>query len=338
MTSITGNKQFKICERHWYYKNIVADSRVKNDAFRREVTLLSKMQTVYAWRGTIVDSVLSKYLVTAINNKYPIKKDFFIRQAIEMFDSQLQFAVSKKYREPDTVIVNNPEFNILTEYELGKGISEDEIKQAKDDVIIALTNILDDTDFLNYLKSSKFVASQRPLIYYFNRFSVKAKPDLIAFFEDSPPHIFDWKVHTYGTVSYDEQLISYAIALYKVNETKPHNDFPSNLSKWKIYDYKLTEYQLLHKERIKRDYEVTKDKLADFGQEMSSALIQMHLAGANKKYGQLNAKDFSTTKYIEQCEKCSFQKICKNEDYGTSVNSEVRNEYLFDSKLQPAFC
>ncbi|MDN3657848.1 PD-(D/E)XK nuclease family protein [Ferruginibacter paludis] len=328
MISVSGYKQFKQCERLWFYKNIVADSRVKNDLFRKEVTLLSKLQSIYAWRGSIVDAILSKYLVLAINNKYPIKKDYFIEQAMSMFNTQLEYAVLQKYREPDAVITNNPSFNAFLECELGDGVSDAEINQAKDDITNALTNILDDNYFLDYLKSAKYVISQRPLIYNFDRFSVKAIPDFIAFFDNSAPHIFDWKVHTYGTTSYDEQLIAYAVALFKVAKLKPHADFPSDLSKWKINDYKLTEYQLLHKDRIKRDYDVTDDKIEDFGQNMSSAIIRMHMAGANKKYSQLKSQDFSTTAHIENCQKCPFQKICKTDDYETVTKYTVRDEYF----------
>lgn len=330
MISVTGYKQFVQCERQWFYKNIVADSRVKNDLFRKEVTLLSKLQTVQAWRGTIVDNILSKYLVLAINNKYPVKRDYFIEQALTMFEVQLEYAVSKQYRKPDAVLTNNPEFNAFIEYELGEGVSAEEISQAKQDIITALTNILDDKDFIDYLKTSKYVVSQRPLIYNFDRFSVKAIPDFIAFFDDSPPHIFDWKVHTYGTASYDEQLIAYAVALYKVNAIKPHADFPSDISKWKIQDYKLTEYQLLHKDRIKRDYSVTDDKIEAFGENMSSAIIRMHIAGANKKYSQLSADNFSTTEYIEHCQKCPFQKICKTNSNETTSKYTVRDKHFQD--------
>lgn len=334
MISVTGYKQFRHCERQWYYKNIVADSRVKNDLFRREVTLLSKMQTLYAWRGSIVDSVLSKYLVNAINGKFSISKDYFIEQALSMFSSQLDYAANRKYREPNATIVNNPVFSALIEYEFGNEVTKEEIEQAKDDIINALTNILDDVEFINYLKTAKYVISQRPLIYNFNRFSVKAIPDFIAFFDESPPHILDWKVHTYGTASYDEQLIAYAVALYKVAKVKPHSDFPESLSKWKIYDYKLSEYQLLHKDRIKRDYDVTEEKMQDFGENMSSAIIAMHIAGANKKYSEVSIDNFSTTDYIENCQKCPFKTICKKQDYETGSEFEVRNKHLRDSKLQ----
>ena len=208
MISVTGYKQFKFCQRQWVYKNIVADSRVKNNTFRREVTLLSKLQTVYAWRGTVVDNILSRYLVNAINNKIPIKKEYFIGQAMNMFDRQLEYALFQKYREPGAIITNNPDFNALLECELEEGISDEAVNIAKEDLVAALYNLLDDTEFINYLKTAKLIISQRQLKYYFDRFCVVSKPDLIAFFENDPPHIFDWKVHSHGTATYDEQLIA----------------------------------------------------------------------------------------------------------------------------------
>ena len=61
---------------------------------------------------------------------------------------------------------------------------------------------------------------------------------------------------------------------------------------------------------------------------MSSAIIRMHMAGANKKYNQLKADDFSTTNYIEHCQKCSFQKICKTNSYETTSKYTVRDEHF----------
>jgi len=329
MITVTGYKKYKQCPRQWCYQNIVADSRVKKDVFRKEVTLLSKLQTLYAWRGTVVDDILSRYLVNAINRRMPIQKDFFIDKAMEMFNTQLEYAVFQKYREPNAVITEeNPEFNALFEYELGNGLPDEEISAAQKDIILALSNVLDDTGFINYLRTASRIVSQRQLVYYFDRFSIAAKPDLIAFFDDQPPHIFDWKVHTYGDVSYDEQLVAYAVALFKVANSKPHDDFPKNLGRHKIYDYKLSEYQLLHQDRIKRDYVVTQEQIEEFGEDLSSAIIEMHMAGANKRYAQIDVEDFSTTDYIENCISCPFQKICKNGKNAIKAAEAVRDKHF----------
>lgn len=245
--SVSGDKQFNRCPRQWYFSNIVADGRVKNDEYRREVTILSKLQSVEAWRGTIVDDIISRILVNAVNQKYPIKKEYYLQQAAASFDQQLEYASFQKYRSPGSRLSADENFAALYPIDFGLGVTDLELDQARADIFDALNNLLDDHDFIAYLKSAKYLVSQRTLLYPLDRFNVRAIPDLIAFFDDAPPHIFDWKVHTYGNISYDEQLIAYAAALYKVIQKKPHADFPDDIKKYSIYDYKLSEYQLLQK-------------------------------------------------------------------------------------------
>lgn len=315
MYTPTGYKLFQRCELQWYYKHIVADGRVKNDPFRKEVTILAKLDTIEAWRGKIVDDVVSRLLVNSINKKYPVDRTYLLKEADSLFDRQLEYAAFQKYREPGRKYTQDNDFAALVNYEFGLGCPEEQLEAAKKDIHNALNNLLDDIDFIAYLQSASFLASQRPLHYQFSGLPVSSKPDLIVFFKDRPPHIIDWKVHTYGIHTYDEQLISYAVALYKVVTTKPHADFPANIGSYQIYDYHLTEYQLLHPDRIRRDYEVTKDRLEELNDKMSKGIIEMYMKGCHKKYGDADPENFETTYFIENCRNCSFKKICKSKDY-----------------------
>jgi hypothetical protein len=313
--SISGYKQFQRCQRQWYYKNIVADGRVKNNSLRREVTILSKLQTIEAWRGSVVDSIISRRIVYAINNGYANKKDYYLNEAMKLFNSQLESAVFQVYREPGYTFSDQDDFAAFIENDLDHHIDDNEIEKAREDVVTAISNFLDNKELIDYLKSATYLISQRPLKYKFNKFNIIAVPDLIALFNDRPPHIFDWKVHHFGTQAYDEQLISYAAALYKVNRTSPHKDFPENLSNFKITDYKLSEYQLLHNERMKRDYEVTTEALEDLKNNISSSIIDIYMVGGHKKYDAVKVDNFSTTLYPENCLNCPFKKICKEKNY-----------------------
>lgn len=315
MFTHTGYKTFQRCELQWYFKNIVADGRVKNDAFRKEVTILSKLDSLEAWRGKIVDDVVSRLLVNAINKRKSVDKENLINEANRLFDIQLEYAAFQKYREPGRKFTQDQDFAALYNYEFGLDFSEAELASARNDIRSALNNLLDDTEFITYLQSAKLLVSQRSLHYQFSGLPVSSKPDLIIFFEDQPPHIVDWKVHTYGIHTYDEQLISYAVALFKVAAIKPHVDFPINLTSYKIFDYKLTEYQLLHPERIRRDYEITMDSLEELNDKMSKGIIEMYKKGCHKKYGDADPLNFETTYYIENCHTCSFKKICKSKAY-----------------------
>ena len=317
MFTHTGYKLFQRCELQWYLKHIVADGRVKNDPFRREVTILAKLDTLEAWRGKIVDDVVSRLLVNAVNKKYPLDRAYLVKQADQLFDSQLEYAAFQKYREPDRKYTQDKDFAALINYEFGLDYSDNALDGARRDIHSALNNLLDDTEFIRYLQSATFLASQRPLHYQFSGLPVSAKPDLILFFANQPPHIIDWKVHTYGIHTYDEQLMAYAVALYKVATTKPHADFPANIGHYPIYDYQLTEYQLLHPERIRRDYVVTKERLEELNDKMSKGIIDMYMKGCHKKYGEADPENFETTYYIENCHTCSLKTICKSRSYAT---------------------
>ena len=315
MFTPTGYKLFQRCELQWYFKNIVADGRVKNDSFRREVTLLAKLDSIEAWRGKIVDDVVSRLLVNAINRKFPVDRAYLLKEADQLFDSQLEYAAFQKYREPGRKFSQDRDFAALAIYEFGMNCGQDILQSARGDIHSAINNLLNDTEFIEYLQSAKLLASQRSLHYQFSGLSVSSKPDLIVFFDDKPPHIVDWKVHTYGIHTYDEQLMAYAVALYKVATTKPHSDFPGNIDSYQIYDYKLTEYQLLHPDHIRRDYEVTKERLEDLNDKMSKGVIEMYMKGCYKKFGDVNPENFETTRFIENCHNCSFKKICKSKEY-----------------------
>lgn len=320
--SISGYKQFNKCRRQWYYKNIVADAKVKKDPYRREITILSKLQTIDGWRGAIVDNVISRLLVNAINRKLPIDKDYFLNEADNMFEKQLEYASFLKYRNSGSKLAQDEHFAALLQLDRDEEIPDEEINRVRKDIHDAINNLLDDSTFIDYLRTASYVISQRSLTYSYDRFTVRAIPDFVVFFDNAPPHIIDWKVHTFGNNNYEEQLISYAAALFKVAQSAPHRDFPPNLADYSIRDYKLSEYQLLHKDRIKRDYEVTSDQLEELSDKMSASVIQMYMAGAHKKYAELKPENFETTRYVENCNSCSFKKYCKQHDY------EIRDQYL----------
>lgn len=67
--SISESKTFRRCQRQWFFKNIVACATAKKNPIRRRAYLLSKLQSVFAWRGQLVDTVIENYLIPALNSK-----------------------------------------------------------------------------------------------------------------------------------------------------------------------------------------------------------------------------------------------------------------------------
>lgn len=329
--SVSSGKQFERCPRQWYYKNIVANAKVKKDPYRREVTLLSKVKSIDAWRGNIVDNVISRKLIYGIKNKYTIRKDYYIAEALKEFESQLTFAKSKKYRVEGFNFSDDDEFAALFPFEFNEEIDDKRIQSAKDDVISAITLLVENQELIEYLKSATTLISQRPLTFKFNRFTVRGVPDLLAFFDNQPPHILDWKVHTFGTKAYDEQLITYAIALNNVIRIKAHKDFPENAGDFKITDYKLTEWQLLQPKSPKRNYGITDESIETTTNKISTSILSIYMNGGHLGYDMLKPEMFSTTYYPNNCPSCPFKKLCKQHE------NEIRNRRIPDLESKRSY-
>lgn len=325
--SVSSGKQYERCPRQWYYKNIVANARVKNDSFRREVTILSKLKSVEAWRGTLVDQVISRRLVYGIKNGYSLKKDYYISEALKEFDQQLQFAKAKKYRVEGFKFSDDDDFAALFAVEFDQELTNEILDRAKDDIVKSISQVLGNSELVKLLGRAKALITQRPLAYKFNKFTVRAVPDLIAFFDDRPVHIIDWKVHTFGTKAYDDQLQSYAIALDRVIQQKPHSDFPTDLSKFSLYEVRLMEFQLLQPKTPVREYEVTEETVIQSERKISSSILSIYQNGGFKSYEELEPEMFNTTQYPDNCLSCPFKKICKQHEY------EIRNRHVPD--LEP---
>lgn len=308
--SYSGYRQFRKCNRQWYYSNIVAHPLAKKDPHRREATVLSRLKTLDAWRGDMVDQLISKVIINKIRKDEGLDIDKLLWVADRMFDEQYEFAVKKKYREPNIVLSDYANFSAILDLDNDRPIDKNELKRVRGDVHTSIRNFLGRENLIDYLRSASQWLTQRDLQYPFNRFRAKGRPDLILFFEDEPPHIFDWKVHTFATKTYQDQLMSYALALCKVNKIRPHKDFPTQLSSYDLTEYRLTEFQLLIDQV--RDYSITVDDIIATENDIASGLMKMYQVGANKKYSECSPEDFPTTLDPSNCQKCSFKSICKS--------------------------
>jgi hypothetical protein len=99
--SFSESKLFNKCQRQWFYKSKVANALAK-DPIRKEAYLLSKLQSIYAWRGKIVDTVLSNYVVRNIKNG--VNEQSTLSVAKNLFDQQLLFGKNHGLRKSNTSI------------------------------------------------------------------------------------------------------------------------------------------------------------------------------------------------------------------------------------------
>ena len=305
--SITKSKMFSQCPRKWYYYEIMANARAR-DPLRREAYLLKQLQSLYAWRGSLVDSVIEKFIVPRMkSNNFPSEDDV-ISFSMSLMDKQLEFGKAKKHRCPNITKSNvGDAYCAFYDLEYNGGLDEDTLQEAREDIIVSLRNLVS-SDFLRQIiESSSFFAAQRSLVFGFENMTISCTPDLITFFPDQSPLITDWKVHTFANAHSWLQLGVYAFALSKI---KPHKDFPKDIQiqLGNPTKTRLVEYQLLKNQQ--RAYSVSSEDIADIEDYIFRSCRQMSMLVNGQKYNELDVNQFQTARSPEICGRCQFKRLC----------------------------
>ncbi len=303
--SISESRTFKRCQRQWYFKNFVANALAK-DPLRHEAYLLSKLQSVSAWRGNVVDSVISEFVLPSLRKKQLPKLPEAIRNAKSLYDQQVAFALRHPLHDPQmSPSKAGTKFAAFYCMEYGGSVAQSELDQAWDDIQAALTNFYEMTEVHSELLSATYVIAQRALSFSHSGSSVRAVPDAIAFFRQGPPLILDWKVHSFGLQEAWTQLATYAIALTRCT---PHKDFPSNFSQLNPHDVRLAEVQLL-KKQVRR-YELSEDDIDRADAYIAESVTLMEWATEGKTGKELQPTDLPPAVSPDVCQRCSFRKLC----------------------------
>lgn len=303
--SFSNSRAFDRCQRSWFYDTIFGNG-VAKDEDRHEIYLLSKLQTISAWRGSIVDKAIETSLVPALKAGRTGSLQQCVARARQLFDAQRAFALRHGLRDdglkPTKV---GDAFAAFLAVERGEEISDEELATAWGEIERALNNLFGMTDLLNDLRQAEFIMAQRALQFKHGEVTVKAFPDLVAFYRSKPPLIVDWKVHFFGARDYWLQLATYALALARCT---PHKDFPHSFRGCEPTAVRLVEVQLLTN-RL-REHEFDDDDVATVEDHIAASAARMTLAVDGKKCNALSASDFPVTNYPDSCETCPFRKPC----------------------------
>lgn len=304
--SFWGEKTFHSCQQQWLFKNKFAHPRATKDPLRREAFLLSQLKTIHSWRGLLVDQVISEYIVPRLNTDWEINESEILDVARNLFKQQFDFASARGFREPGMTVTGTGEkFAALFELEYGIEIGDEMLERAWADVEKSLKNFIDMPLLLNKLLVAQKLIAQRTLDFSVLSAKARAKPDLIGFYRLESPHIFDWKVHTFGITDYRQQLATYALALERCKKYKDINDYRGRRT---ATEFKLFEVQLLTKQI--REYQLIEDDIDDLENRIVRSYRQMSLILDGQEKDDYRFESLPSARYAETCETCPFQKIC----------------------------
>lgn len=270
---------------------------------------MKQLQSIHAWRGSLVDKIISEFIIPKIRTNAPPSEQEVTNFAHALMEKQLAFGLAGKHRSQGiTKSGLNGEYCAFFEIEYNGGLEEEQIKKAKEEVITSLNNFLR-SDLFQNLHSNRNILSiltQRTLFFKFAGETVSATPDMIVFFRDAYPLIVDWKVHYFGLKEYWLQLGVYAVSLSRAN---PHVDFPK-IALDKLKDatkIQLIEYQLLHDKQ--RAYTLTQEDIAEIEDYMFESITNIsHVI--KEQNGNPDISQLRTAFSPSICARCQFKKIC----------------------------
>ena len=152
MWSFSAHGTFRKCPRQWFYKKSYANSRA-NDPLRREAHRLSKLEGVQAWRGKIVDTVISETIIPAMRWNGPCNLDQAKKKAHQLFVQQ------RAQR-----IASDGEATFF-EVEYGLPLTEELFTNARAEIHTALDNFYKADRVWALLKLATTLVPQRPISF-----------------------------------------------------------------------------------------------------------------------------------------------------------------------------
>lgn len=292
---------FRECPRKWYFSYKLANVRSTKEPIKKEAFYLSKLQSIDAWRGNLVDKVISENVVPSISQDSEVMLDQSLLYAKERFSYELLFAEEKRWRN---VGVKTSDDNYAALPNLEEPNAQELLNQAWTDIENAIVNFYEMEEVWELLKSANYLKPQERLGFKLYDTYINCKPDLILLFSNEEPLLIDWKVHKYGVKDYRRQLSLYALAL---TASKFSKKYPMELAGVLPTDVQLREVQLLTKDVHK--YDLLDFDINEIKNLISSSAREMKLvlADKNKDFSYL---DVPVTDYPEKCQRCPFQDIC----------------------------
>jgi hypothetical protein len=305
--SISTAKMFDRCQRQWFYKRHYASALAK-DGTRRKAYLLGKLQSVSAWRGSLVDRILSVEVLPAIGRGEAVSQDYALSVATDLFDRQLATAQRHRIHEPGFRPSDlDDDFAAFYDMEYGGGIKPEEIEQAREEVEKAITGFFGNERLMKRLAAASRLIVQRRLVFDHSDTKVGAVPDLIVFPRSGAPAIVDWKVHTFAFRDALLQMTIYAAALVRNHAT---SGFPIDPRTFGAPDIGLLEVQLLTGKL--RKHVISDEDLVDADSYIAGSAEAMLLTVGEtvRKASTLSPLDFPAARYPATCETCAYRSLC----------------------------
>lgn len=265
---------------------------------RNEAQRLSKLTNLKAWRGKIVDAVISSAIIPSMDQGAPMDIESAQQIAWDIFQRQRVMGAEGKS-------IKSCDFSGFLEVEYGKTFTQEQFDGAWKEVQKALTTFFENSKIWGALLQAHSRKAQRIIPFNCNDVSLIAVPDVLCFYQNKAPLIIDWKVQSNPIGNYWMQLALYSMALVRC---RPHSDWPCLPPELSPSDISLAEVQLLT--GVVRKHAVSQNEIEELEDIIESSVTEILLAKEGRKPKELRAEDFLTARSPSTCKYCPFKKLC----------------------------
>ncbi len=143
----------------------------------------------------MIDTVIEDVVVPSLSRKQMPTIDSLLAYASNLEERQIKFGLAQRFREPGmSKDKAGREYAAFFEVEHNGGLDKKALAIAKQEIETSLKNLLSCASLIEKLIGARWIGAQRTLSFNLDgNISVRAHPDLIAFFENQAPLIIDWK-------------------------------------------------------------------------------------------------------------------------------------------------
>jgi hypothetical protein len=309
--SVSKLSTLRQCHRKFYFAYELANFHFTHP-IRRKAFELAQSKNLKMWQGTLIDNAFSKKIISFYKQKQQPDYAALSEEVVELAKRQFAFSESQLYRDKSILKKEvGEDFQILDVHECGVPYSQENLEivySVVRKIILQIPNYKSPEEgktLHEYLAESNYL---QPNIQYWNfEFEgVKLNPQIdLVRYKNRSVHVIDWKVSESNTSDYSKQLTIAGIVSY-------HNIKKDRIAKnWdvpKIDDFSLYEFNLMN----------GNFHLHPFNKETTAATLdyvfihseEQEQLSHQKKWNELDIRDYETTDKKETCAFCKFRPLC----------------------------
>jgi hypothetical protein len=211
--SDSADKLFRTCQRKYYFSVLVAHPTAK-DALRAKAFRLSRLMDLNKWRGHLVHTAISEYLVPVLVSGRMPDFEEVKQKTLALAREQEAFSERKEYEQVSKTKARL-HYCMLECHYLGGKLDEGSRNKIWTDVNASIDKLALEIPLLKKIIQGKQHSSEEPIRFHLGGILVESRPDIVFRSRENEIVIIDWKRYRSVPGNSEEQLSLYAYSVIR---------------------------------------------------------------------------------------------------------------------------